>query len=240
MLKKISIITQDLLFSRYCYLCLKPRSHLFPFCRPCLKRLPFIHHQCPKCGIELLTSQLCGQCLQKRSPLQQTIATFRYDGLLRDAILQLKHHQGLYLAKPFAKLMHQKLTQQYQDEANWPSALVSVPQHKYKFFIRGFNPAYELSRQLSYLTGLPELSSYVKKIKLTKDQSSLPLKQRRKNIKQAFEIVGPLPKHIAIIDDVMTTGETVKQLASTLRKHGVRKIDVWCLARTPPPNMGMI
>lgn len=80
---------------------------------------------------------------------------------------------------------------------------------------------------------LPELSAAVAKQKATLDQSSLQLKERKKNIKDAFIVLHKLPKHIAIIDDVMTTGETVKQLAIILKKHGVKKVDVWCLARTP-------
>ena len=236
MLKNISIITQDLLFSRYCYLCLKPRAHLFAFCRPCLARLPYIIHPCPKCGIELLTQQLCGQCLQKRSPIHQTVPTFRYEELIRNAILQLKHHQGLYLAKPLARLLHHQLKKYYVDSKKWPLAIISVPLHNKKLSLRGYNQALVLSQHLSHMTHIPDISKLIKKIKHTTDQSSLPLKMRRKNIKQAFKVLERLPKHVAIIDDVMTTGETVKQLATTLRKHDVIEVDVLCLARTPLPN----
>lgn len=237
MLKKISIITQDLLFSRHCYLCLRPRLHLFAICRPCLTRLPYIEHRCPKCGIELLTTQLCGQCIQAHIPIHQTMPTFRYEGLIKDAVIQLKHHQGLYLTAPLARFMQDQLKMCYATNIKWPLAILAVPLHHKKLSLRGYNQAYALSQQLTHLLNIPDLSHQIIKTQHTTDQSSLPLKQRKKNIKQAFDVLEKLPRHVAIVDDVMTTGETVKQLATTLRKHGAKKVDVWCLARTSLPHL---
>ncbi len=236
MLKKIAIITQDLLFSRYCYLCQRPRAHLFAFCRPCLARLPYIHQHCPTCGIELLTQQQCGQCLQKRCSIHQTIPTFRYDALIKDAILQLKYHQGLHLSQALAQLMHHKLRAHYQ-QTPWPEALICVPLQAKKMRVRGYNQTQALAKHLSLLTNIEDMSQSVKKIRITEDQSSLPLNERKANIKNAFGVHQHIAKHVAIIDDVMTTGTTVKQLAITLKKHGAKTVDVWCLARTPLPHL---
>ncbi len=231
MIKKIAIITQDLLFSRYCYICLKLRSHLFSLCRPCLEKLPYIQISCPTCGVPLLINQqFCGQCLQTNSPIHRAHPTFIYEGVIKDQIIQLKYHNGLYLNLALARLMQHKLRNKYQEQP-WPQALISVPLHSSKMRKRGYNQSLELSRALSKLINIPEQSRLVKKIKRTADQATLPLDERKKNIKGVFSVLKPLPKHIAIIDDVMTTGETVKQLARTLKKHGAKRVDVWCLAR---------
>ena len=156
--------------------------------------------------------------------------------MIKDAVLQLKYHQGLYLSQALAQLMHHKLRNHYQ-QTPWPNALVCVPLQAKKMRVRGYNQTQSLAKYLSLLTNINDVSKSVKKIRVTEDQSSLPLQQRKANIKNAFAVHQRVPKHIAIIDDVMTTGTTVKQLAIILKKHGAKTVDVWCLARTPLPHL---
>lgn len=231
MINKLAIITQDLLFSRYCYICKNKRPHLFHLCRPCLAKLSYIEAACPTCGIPLLVSQqFCGQCLQFKNPLHRVYPTFIYEDKIKDAILQLKYHNGLYFIDSLARLMQHQLKTKYRMQP-WPQALISVPLHPQKMRQRGYNQSLELSRSLSKLTKIPEQSKLARKIKKTADQATLPLDERKQNVKGAFVALKKIPKHIAIIDDVMTTGETVQQLARALKKNGAKKIDVWCLAR---------
>lgn len=181
----------------------------------------------------LLTQQLCGQCLQKKiNPIFNTIPTFNYQGLIKEAVLQLKFYKGLFLSQPLSRLMHHKIRPYYQSNASKPEALICVPLHRKKMRLRGYNQSQLLTKQLSKMMRIPNISGHIKKIKSTCDQSTLPLKDRQKNMKNAFFVSKKLPNHVAIIDDVMTTGETVKELASLLKRHGVKKVDVWCLART--------
>lgn len=232
LLNKAAIVTQDLIFARFCYLCLKPRQQKFPLCRACLRTLVKIHHQCPCCGLPLPLTVMCGRCLISPPPINQTISGFLYEDKVRQAILTIKYQNGLHLLMPFSQLLYHQAKKHYHSES-WPSALIAVPSHPKKMRSRGYNQSLELTKMLCRLSQLPNLSQQVNKNKATADQSSLSLKLRQKNLRQTFSAHPPLPSHVAIIDDVITSGTTVFQLAIALKKQGVKKVDVWTIARTP-------
>ena len=107
-----------------------------------------------------------------------------------------------------------------------------IPLHKTRYRQRGFNQSIEIARTVACELKLPVDLSSCQRYRNTPHQTSLPAKQRRKNLKNAFSLMKPIQvKHIAIIDDVMTTGSTVDELAALLKKAGASRVDVWACAR---------
>jgi ComF family protein len=115
----------------------------------------------------------------------------------------------------------------------WPDAIVPVPLHPQRLRQRGYNQALEMARLLERRLALPVAAACCQRIRSTQAQSALAARQRRSNIRGAFDVTAPLPRHLAILDDVVTTGATVSELARVLRRHGCERVDVWALARTP-------
>ncbi|MEO6696465.1 MAG: phosphoribosyltransferase family protein, partial [Gammaproteobacteria bacterium] len=104
--------------------------------------------------------------------------------------------------------------------------------HRARLRQRGFNQSLEIARPLARRLNIPVDYQSCERVRNTSAQSLLPAGERHKNIKGAFRVTHPIAaRHVAIVDDVMTTGHTVQELAATLRKSGVRRVDVWVLAR---------
>jgi len=124
------------------------------------------------------------------------------------------------------------MAQQRLDEAEQPERLIPVPLHPSRYRSRGFNQAIEIARPISTTLKIPMDNHAVKRVINTHSQSELHAKERHKNIRGAFQVKKSIDaKHIAIIDDVITTGSTVTELAKVLKKAGVERIDVWSFAR---------
>lgn len=120
----------------------------------------------------------------------------------------------------------------------YPDALIPVPLHKLRVIRRGFNQACELSSHISQVMDIPQLTGSLRRCRNTQAQSGLSRKQRRKNVRGAFFWHGPVnpPRHVALIDDVMTTGTTVIECAKTLKKAGTERVDIWLATRAIPAN----
>jgi ComF family protein len=103
---------------------------------------------------------------------------------------------------------------------------------------RGFNQAYELATYASRVLDIPLHASELRRQRSTLAQSGLSRKQRRKNLKGAFSWHGSRKpgRHVALIDDVMTTGTTVTECAKVLKRAGAKRVDVWVAARALPPG----
>ena len=119
---------------------------------------------------------------------------------------------------------------------NYPDVLIPVPLHNLRMIKRGFNQAYELGSHISKVLDIPLLANSLRRHRNTKAQSGLSRKQRRKNMQNAFywHSTRPAAPHIALIDDVMTTGTTVSECARVLKRAGARRVDVWVTARAIP------
>lgn len=146
---------------------------------------------------------------------------------------RVKYNRRLLYLRPLTVHMVNSLQEHYCDRP-WPEALIPVPLHWWKMRKRGFNQAGVIASKLSAHTHIPVLHRHVKRVSYGISQQGLSAKQRQKNMKGAFSIRKEIPfQHVAIVDDVMTTGATVEELCKVLKKHGVQTIDIWCLARTP-------
>ena len=117
-----------------------------------------------------------------------------------------------------------------------PDVLIPVPLHNFRMLKRGFNQAGELAAYAGKVIDIPVLTSALRRRRNTKAQSGLSRKQRRKNVRGAFYWHGPgkPARHVALIDDVMTTGTTVTECARVVKKAGAKRVDVWVAARAIP------
>jgi ComF family protein len=200
-------------------------------CSGCAVELPYNAAACTRCALPLASAaELCGQCLQDPPGYDGAMSLFRYAYPADHLILRLKFQAQLHLARALGELLAQHLKREVQ---TMPEIIIPVPLHRTRLRERGFNQALEIARPIARSLSIPVDYKSCERVRKTSAQSLLPAAERRKNIKGAFRVTRPMAaRHVAILDDVMTTGHTVQELAATLRKAGVERIDVWVLART--------
>ncbi len=205
-------------------------------CTDCLSDLPWNKACCQVCALPLAQDvspqggAICGQCLRKPPPYHRALATFSYRDPVSHIVHGLKFGQRLYYGRFLGDALAETVAQ--ADNLIVPDLLIPVPLHRKRMNERGYNQAYEIARPVAQLLGCPITKGVVIRVGETKEQSQLNALQRRRNLKNVFTVVGSVKGlHVVIIDDVMTTGATVGELARVLISAGVRRIDVWLAAR---------
>lgn len=222
---------QNYLLPPVCVACGQGAEGVLDLCEGCLAAMPYLGVACRQCALPLPQAGICGACQKSPQPFEQTFSLFRYAHPVDHLIQRLKFNRRLVNARLLAALMAAALQQQQQRR---PDLMVPVPLHKRRLQTRGYNQAVELARPISRQLGVPLVLHGCRRRRATAVQSDLPAKQRRANIKGAFEVDDGLRgKHVAIVDDVMTTGHTVAELAQVMRDRGARVVDVWVCARVP-------
>lgn len=220
-----------------CVLCASLSRRAIDLCAGCENDLPWLTNVCSQCALPIAKAEqnqamICGRCLQQQPPFVTTEALFYYQPPIDQFIAQLKFQNQLLYARLLGELLAQRLQKKYCRQL-LPDCIVPVPLHPVRLRERGFNQALELTRVVAKKLALPVEWRACRRSKFTAAQSGLPAEQRYQNIKNAFQITGNLTyKHVAVIDDVVTTGHTVTEFSKTLKKAGVERIDVWCVART--------
>lgn len=201
-------------------------------CIPCRNDLPQLpEYRCPVCLWPVPTAEICGACLNNPPAFTRTAAAVRYAFPVDALIHSLKYGANLALAPILAQL----LLEQIQTMHNKPDWVMPMPLHPIRLRERGFNQAMEIGRFVAKRMNIPLLPDGCRRVKHTQPQTELPWKERQKNIRKAFDCTMDLQgKHIAVIDDVMTTGATLNELAGVLRKQGADEISNWVIARTLP------
>jgi ComF family protein len=202
-------------------------------CQGCHLDLPHNHHPCRHCGLPLPAAaprgSICGECQKHPPRFDRCLAALSYESPADHLISGLKFHGRLSYGRLMAELLGNYLNR--RDEA-LPGLIIPVPLHPSRLRERGFNQALELARPLSQLFDIPIDSESCIRARATEPQSGLDKKERRRNIRGAFEMKGNLgAKEVALVDDVVTTGSTANELARLLRRHGVEEIEVWTVAR---------
>lgn len=221
-----------------CLLCgVKSRAD---FCNPCLNSLPHLtYDRCSVCALPVQGWQICGACLSNPPAFDRSIAALEY-AFPVDALLQrLKYGAHLAMARVLADLLIARINSPVANTVahtvELPDFIVPMPLHSGRLRERGFNQALELARRVSKKTGVPLLSDACQRIRNTPSQTGLPWKEREQNIRGAFTCEAELDgKHVAMLDDVMTTGATLNELAKVLRKRGATQVSGWVVARTLP------
>lgn len=226
---------QRLLYPAHCLLCEGAAPAGRDLCAACLLDLPHNPVACRLCGLPLTAQEegVCGLCLKQPAPLDGSVIPFRYAAPLDHLLLGLKFSQQLLNAPLLGGLLAQAVAA--RGEA-LPDCIIPVPLHPARLRERGYNQALELARPVARQLGVPLRAGLVVRLKHTAAQSTLEKKARHANIRGAFALCvkgGALPAHIAILDDVVTTGSTVNELARVLRRGGAQRVEVWACARVP-------
>jgi ComF family protein len=206
-------------------------SHDGLCCAACdadLPRLTLDH--CPVCALPTPSGSICGQCLSQPPAFDHTFAAFSYSFPLDKLVQALKYGDRLILVNFLAKAVTQRIRA-------LPDCIVAMPLHPVRLRERGFNQSLLLARSIAGDLQIPLLAAACERVRNTPPQSALPWKERDKNMRQAFtcnasdDVRG---KHVAIVDDVMTTGASMGELARSLKKAGAREVSAWVVARTLP------
>ncbi|AWV05988.1 competence protein ComF [Lysobacter maris] len=205
-------------------------------CPACAPALPWNRHACRHCALPLPASAagtVCGRCLRRPPPLDACHAAFVYRFPLDRLLPRAKFHDDLaagrglgeWMAAAFAPVL----------ACGRPDALVPVPLHRERLRRRGYDQALELARPLAAGLGLPLDDGLLRRVRATGPQSRLDAAGRRRNLRAAFAVdaARACPRHVVLVDDVMTTGATLHAAARALRRAGVARVDAWVCARVP-------
>lgn len=218
-----------------CLACAEPGPPGRDLCDACATALPWNHHACARCAVPLPAAaadglQACGACLRRPPPVQATHAAFVYAAPLDRLLPRFKFHRDLAAGRLLAQLMAQACA-----GAERPRALLPIPLHRTRLRSRGYDQALELARPLAHALGIPLLPDVLVRTRATAPQSELDAARRSRNLRGAFAVKpgARLPAHVALVDDVMTTGATLHAGATALRRVGVVRVDAWVCARVP-------
>ena len=223
---------QSLLFPAHCRLCAVRAGSTVPLCPACTADLPWLESTCRQCGCALPAGNdppLCGACQQRPPHFDATMALLQYRPPVDYLVQRLKFSGELAIAPLLSGLLAPRLR---ACQGKLPDLVVPVPLHPARLRERGFNQATEIARLLGNELQLPVNYRLCKRTRNTDAQSLLPVKVRHWNVRNAFTLTGELAvRHVTIVDDVMTTGHTVNELARVLKCAGAERVEVWVIAR---------
>ncbi len=220
-----------LLWPPRCLLCGEPGRQDRDLCRRCGDALPWNRRACLRCALPLPASEsACGHCLRHPPLVDETHAALVYAFPVDRLLPRLKFHADLACGRLLSQLMIEAFAALPR-----PDALIPLPLHRHRLRARGYDQALELARPLARAFALPLMDDALIRRRGTPPQSRLDAAARRRNLRGAFAVAStaPLPAHVAVIDDVVTTGATLHAAAQALRRGGVRRVDAWVCARTP-------
>ncbi len=211
---------------QHCLLC-NAAAPAPALCADCYAELPWLPDaHCPQCALPTHHGRLCGTCLAHPPRFSAVSAAFTYDWPLAPLIHHYKYAGNLALARLFARALTSQL-------AGSVDLIIPMPLAPRRLRERGFNQALEIARHVSRTTGIELAAAACRRVREAAPQAALPWEERAKNIRGAFvcdmDLTG---RRVAVIDDVLTTGATLNELARNLRKAGAIEIQGWVVART--------
>jgi len=220
------------IFTENCLFCLGgiKNSHL-SICSPCLENLPFQpQNSCPQCGLAAIQGEMCGHCLKSTPAFDRTHALFRYQYPINTLLQRYKYGNQLDIATVLGQLLSKSVS-----SSVLPDVLIPMPLHPQRLQERGFNQAVEITRVVACELKLSMDVSACKRVKSSAPQVTLPLKERVRNMRNAFSCERALDNlKVALLDDVMTTGASLNALAAAVKKAGAAHVECWVIARTQP------
>lgn len=221
----------------HCLLCAQDGAAARDLCAGCAADLERNRICCPRCAVPLAApAPLCGECLQHAPPFERAHAAFVYAHPLDILVAKLKFGRSLAAGRVLAELWLDAIG---VDAPPLPDVLVPVPLHVARLRERGYNQVLELAKPLARTLGLPLAAGLLERTRATLAQTGLDAVARRRSLRGAFAcaeaIAATLDRgaRIALVDDVMTTGTTLRECARTLRRAGFDHVEVWALARAP-------
>ena len=233
------------LFPGFCVLCRQRSRRHLDLCVECESAFKANERACPLCAEPAPAmssgdaSAICGRCLATPPPWTQTVAPFAYARPLVAVVEGLKSGNGLLQARILGTLLAAAVATRYAQDA-LPAALVPVPLTRRRLRQRGFNQADLLARVIARELGLRRLRGHLARVRNAPAQRSLARAERLRNLRGAFAVRRPLPvRRLALIDDVATTGATVRAATQALLKAGAEEVHVWVAAKTPTERMAL-
>lgn len=232
----INIISkiQNTILPFFCIICGLRAQNLQQICEYCQQNLPILIQNCERCAQFLKgeANLLCGECLKNPPPFLKTYALFPYEFPITDLIIKLKFQHQLSHAKALGDMLTQAVLTHWYQQKTLPDLIIPVPLHRSRLRERGFNQAVEIAKPLAKNLQIPLDLQGIIRTKPTLKQSGLSAKERQRNLAHAFISTRDYTGlSVAVLDDVITTGYTVRSLCQTLRENGAENIHVWCCAR---------
>ncbi|UFQ97394.1 ComF family protein [Pseudomonas wenzhouensis] len=226
---------------RHCQLCDEPTDHpAHNICTACEAELPWLGAHCQCCALPLpVPGMICGACQNKPPSFSRVEAPWRYAFPVDNLITRFKHQAQWPHGHLLAELLSEHLRHAFDEGLPRPQALLPVPLARRRQRQRGFNQAQMLADWLGSSLDLPVRHDWLLRHLDTPAQQGLDAATRKRNLRQAFSLKQPAQvagAHLALVDDVLTTGATAGMLAQLLRRAGALRVDVYCLARTPRPG----
>lgn len=196
-------------------------------CEQCSKKITYITEPvCKCCGkpIRDANKELCYDCACNEHFFEQGKSVWVHEGPVRWSLYQFKYHNrriyGITYTKELFRIYRGKIM-------DWNiGVIIPVPLHRKRKRQRGYNQAEIIAKQLGKLMGIPVDVKMVKRKRYTRPQKSLNSKERKQNLKHAFEIKSgiKIPRNVLIIDDIYTTGNTIDAIAKILKEKGAQKV----------------
>ena len=227
----------DLLLPPACLLCRKLLTtdlDAQSLCRDCLAEMPPLSAAHCSCCAQPFPSttanHLCSACLKRPPSFSIVHAAGLYQGNIKDAVQQLKYRNQLTLAEPLGRRLGKIVAAAGTGFA--PDCIVPVPLHPHRLRQRGYNQALELARPISRELNVPLETTLLQRSRKTLQQQGLSATERKRNLRNAFSLSSKPPElKILLIDDVMTTGETVRECCRVLVAGGVKEVQVAIIGR---------
>ena len=223
-----------------CLLCDEASDLPYALCVPCESELPWLGVQCESCALPVQGAiATCESCRVRSPAFTRVIAPWRYDFPVDSLVTRFKHHAKWPLGRLLGELFSRHLRHRFDEGLLPPDLLLPVPLAKKRLRERGYNQAAMLAGWIGESMNLHMDDRQLLRIKETPPQQGLDARARQRNLRGAFGLSDPARlqgRHLALVDDVLTTGATAEGLARLLLKAGAQRVDVYCLARTPSPR----
>ena len=223
-----------------CLLCGEASDDATPICTACETELPWLGDQCQTCALPLPASGMtCGPCLKQPPAFERVAVPWTYGFPVDSLITRFKHSAKWPFGHLLAELLARFLLHRFDEDLDRPDTLVPVPLAIKRLRQRGFNQAAMLAGWLGTRLDIACDEKLLLRVQDTSAQQGLKADARKKNLRNAFALAPDATikgRHLALVDDVLTTGATAQALARLLMNAGAARVDVYCLARTPKPG----
>lgn len=227
-LLKLLQVLLECIYPARCPLChdiIRPRGRLL--CSKCKKDIKILKEpRCKKCSkaIDTLDEEYCFDCMHTQHYFTEGFAAFPYHRKMQQSMMYFKFHGRKEYGNFYAEVLGHTAVDVLK---RWqPDVLMPVPLYKRKQKERGYNQAEVIGRVLSQRFSIPIRTDLIERVRYTKAQKELSNKERRKNLKNAFRVIGEVKEYnsVLMVDDIYTTGSTVDAIAKELKKGGVNHV----------------